>query len=363
MYPRNCWYVAAHAHEITDQLFARTILNQALIFWRTADGEIAVLEDRCPHRLVPLSTGKTVNGQVECGYHGLRFGADGACTHVPGQDALPSNALAKTFPVVDRHALIWIWLGAEELADRDLIPDMHWMDAPGWAATTGYLHFECDYRLINDNLLDLSHETYIHKHTIGNDAVADSPAVMNVIDKRVVRVHREMPDIEPPPFYALAQGHDERINRWQIAIYMAPGFNMTEVGFHPVGTDREADHLMMRPIHIITPETDHTSHYIWGVARDFRLDEEGFDEGIYGQIQQTFSEDREILALQDQRMQAEGMPKLPQVAVKVDSGPVQGRRLLEAMIKREADDPTYCARPVPLASDNMVTLPFAEAAE
>jgi len=363
MYPRNCWYVAAHAHEITDQLFARTILNQALIFWRTADGAIAVLEDRCPHRIVPLSTGKTVNGQVECGYHGLRFGADGACTYVPGQDTVPSNAQAKTFPVAERHALIWIWLGAAELADEDLIPDLHWMQHPRWVAATGYLHFQCDYRLVNDNLLDLSHETYIHKHTIGNDAVADSPAVVNVIDRRVVRVHREMPNIEPPPFFALAQGHDGPINRWQIAIYMAPGFNTTEVGFHAVGTDRQADSFIMRTIHLMTPETDHTAHYIWGLARNFRLDEEKLTEGIYEQTQHTFSEDRDILQLQDQRLQAEGFPKLPQVVVKVDSGPVQGRRLLDAMIKHEADDPTYCARPVPLASDDMVTLPFAEAAE
>lgn len=363
MYPKNCWYVAAHAHEITEALFARTFLNQAVILWRTEDGKIAALEDRCPHRLVPLSTGKTVNGLVECGYHGLRFRADGACAFVPGQDSVPSNAQVRTFPVAERHALIWIWMGAPELADEDLIPDLHWMDAPGWRATTGYLHFKCDYRLINDNLLDLSHETYIHKHTIGNDAVADSPVMMSVVDRKVVRVHREMPNIEPPPFFAMSQGHDGRINRWQIAIFMAPGFNMTEVGFHPVGTDRDADHLMMRPIHIITPETDHSSHYIWGVARDFRIDDDELDAGLYEAIMQTFGEDRELLEIQDKRLQAEGMPKLPQTVVKVDSGPVQGRRLLEAMIKREEDDPSYCAVPAPLATDDVVTQPFAQAAE
>lgn len=363
MFPKNCWYVAAHAHEITDALFARTFLNQAVILWRTSDGKINALEDRCPHRLVPLSTGRTVNGHVECGYHGLRYDGAGACTHVPGQDSIPSNVQVKTFPVAERHALIWIWMGAPELANEDLIPDLHWMDSPNWRAATGYLHFNADYRLVNDNLLDLSHETYIHKHTIGHDAVADSPVSVNVIDRRVVRVHREMPNIQPPPFFALAQGHDGPINRWQIAIYMAPGFNMTEVGFHAVGTDRTEAHLMMRPIHLITPETDHSSHYIWGLARNFRLDEDELTEGIYTATQHTFSEDRELLEIQDRRMQAEGMPKLPQMAVKVDSGPVQGRRLLEAMIKREADDPTYCAVPVPLANDDVVTQPFALAAE
>lgn len=363
MWPLNCWYVAAHAHEITDALFARTFLNQPVILWRGTDGAVAALEDRCPHRLVPLSTGKTVNGLVECGYHGLRFDAAGACAFVPGQDQAPQNANVKTFPVAERHALIWIWMGAADLADEDLIPDLHWMDAPGWKATTGYLHFNCDYRLVNDNLLDLSHETYIHKHSIGNDAVADSPVVAAVIGERVVRAHREMPDIEPPPFFALAQGHGGRINRWQIAIYMAPGFNMTEVGFHAVGTDRVADHFMMRPIHLITPETDHTAHYIWGLARNFRLDDDELDEKIYVSTDQTFSEDRALLEMQDRRLQEEGMPKLPQLAVKVDKGPVLGRRLLEAMIQREADDPRYCAVPAPLADDTQVTLPFASAAE
>ena len=363
MYPRNCWYVAAHAHEVTEALFARTFLDQEVVLWRMADGRIAALEDRCPHRLVPLSTGKTVDGLVECGYHGLRFDSQGACAFVPGQDRAPQGARVKTFPAAERHGLIWIWMGDADLADEDLIPDLHWMDSPGWRAATGYLHFKCDYRLINDNLLDLSHETYIHKHTIGNDAVADSPVVTSVVDDRVVRAHREMPDIEPPPFFALAQGHDGRINRWQIAIYMPPGINMTEVGFHPVGSDRAEDHLMMRPIHLITPETDHSAHYIWGVARNFRLDDDALTDGMYKATTQTFCEDRELLEIQDRRLQAENMPALPQLPVKVDKAPVLGRRLLEAMIQREADDPRYCAVPAILADDHEVTQPFSQAAE
>lgn len=363
MFPRNCWYVAAHAHEITDELFARTFLNQPVILWRTAEGKIAALEDRCPHRLVPLSMGRTVGGLVECGYHGLRFDSGGVCAFVPGQDNAPKGARVKTFPVAERHALAWIWMGEADLADEALIPDLHWMDSPGWSATTGYLHFKADYRLVNDNLLDLSHETYIHKHTIGSAAVADSPVVTDVIGDRVVRAHREMPDIEPPPFFALAQGHGGRINRWQIAIYMPPGFNMTEVGFHAVGTDRAENHLMMRPIHLITPETDHSSHYIWGLVRNFRLDDDKLNDGIYEATMQTFGEDRELLEAQDRRLQEEGQPKVPQLAVKVDKAPVQGRRLLDAMLKREADDPRYCAPPVPLADDDVVTEPFSVAAE
>ena len=179
----------------------------------------------------------------------------------------------------------------------------------------------------------------------------------------MVRAHREMPNIEPPPFFALSQGHDGRINRWQIAIYMAPGYNMTEVGFHPVDTDRAEDHLMMRPIHMITPETEHSSHYIWGVARNFRIDDDELSDGIYGAVSQTFGEDRELLESQDRRLQAENFPKIPQMAVKMDKAPVAGRRLLEAMIQREADDPLHCERPLPFADDDQVTLPYSQPAD
>ena len=321
------------------------------------------MEDRCAHRLVPLSTGRVVNDQVECGYHGLRFGADGACAFVPGQDSVPKNSRVKTFPVAERHALMWIWLGAADLADEDLIPDLHWMDAPGWKAVTGYHHFKCDYRLINDNLLDLSHETYIHKHTIGHESVADSGVVSNVLGGRIVRAHREMPNIDPPPFFQALQGHSGKINRWQIAIYMAPGINMTEAAFHSVGTDRETQAFITRPLHLITPETEHTAHYFWGLPRNFRLDDEELSKKIYAGVVQTFNEDCVLLELQDAALQAEGMPQIPQTAVKTDIAPVQGRRLLSDMIQREMDDPRFVLPPAPLANDATVTMPFAIAAE
>jgi len=205
IWPMNCRYVAGFASELpTGGMLARTFLGQPAVMWRGEDAQLAALEDRCPHRLVPLSTGRIVNGAVECGYHGLRFDAQGACVFVPGQDTAPIGKGARNFPLVERHTLLWIWMGPAGLADEALIPDLHWLDSPGWETVTGYHHFNCDYRLINDNLLDLSHETYIHKHTIGNRAVADAPVVSKVIDGRIVRAHREMPDIDPPPMFAMA---------------------------------------------------------------------------------------------------------------------------------------------------------------
>ena len=177
-----------------------------------------------------------------------------------------------------------------------------------------------------------------------------------------MRAHREMPDIDPPPLFAMLLGRDGRINRWQIAIYMAPGFNMTEAGFYPVGTDRTGA-FVHRPMHLITPETEHASHYFWGVARNFRLGQAEITAGMQKSVNQTFNEDQALLELQDQRMQQEGMPQIPQLAVNVDVAPVQGRRLLAAMINAEQDDPRATLAPAQLASDEGVTMPPAQAAE
>ena len=362
MWPMNCWYVAGFSNELDSGFVARTLVNQRVIIWRDGSGKAVALQDRCAHRLVPLSTGKIVDGQIECGYHGLRFNGTGACTFVPGQDTLPKSGGVKSFPIAERHALLWFWPGAAELADESLVPDLHWMECDGWDVASGYAHFNCDYRLINDNLLDLSHETYIHKHTIGNDSVADSPVVSKVIDGCIVRAHREMPNIDPPPFFSMLLGRDGKINRWQVAIYTPPGINMTEAGFYPVGTAR-SNAFVHRPMHLITPETENTSHYFWGVARNFRLNDPEVTANMQKSVAHTFSEDKALLELQHASLQAEGMPQIPQMAVNVDVAPVQGRRLLSAMIKREQDDPVAVHRSSPLAQDDGVTMPPAQAAE
>ena len=83
----NAWYVVAWPHEVVaDKLFARTVCNEALVLWRNADGSIAALEDRCCHREMPLAAGALEGGTIRCPYHGLRFGPDGRCVEIPGQD-------------------------------------------------------------------------------------------------------------------------------------------------------------------------------------------------------------------------------------------------------------------------------------
>ena len=141
MFLRNHWYVAASGSEIGRKPFRRIIMNEPVVFYRTEDGTPIALEDRCPHRRLPLSMGKLVENDVlQCHYHGLRFDRTGACVRVPGQDMIPPTARVKTYPVVERYKWLWIWMGDPALADPAKITDYHWLDDPDWGAKSDYLH-------------------------------------------------------------------------------------------------------------------------------------------------------------------------------------------------------------------------------
>ena len=95
---RNQWYTAATSAELGDKPLARTICNEPLVIFRSGNGNVAVLTDRCPHRKAPLSSGEVVGNDIQCGYHGIRFAPDGACTRVPGNAQIGRKFPGKKFP-------------------------------------------------------------------------------------------------------------------------------------------------------------------------------------------------------------------------------------------------------------------------
>src|SRR5688572_12384039 len=92
MFLRNYWYAAALASEVGRTLLARRILGEPLVLFRTESGQPAALADMCPHRQYPLSRGALTADGIRCGYHGLRFAADGRCLEIPGQASIPPRA-------------------------------------------------------------------------------------------------------------------------------------------------------------------------------------------------------------------------------------------------------------------------------
>src|SRR3546814_286058 len=90
-YPRNQWYVAAFSREVqSGSPLRRVLLDTPVLLYRTEAGQPVALYDRCPHRGAPLSNGKQIGDDIQCGYHGISYGRDGRCTHVPSQPGTPA---------------------------------------------------------------------------------------------------------------------------------------------------------------------------------------------------------------------------------------------------------------------------------
>lgn len=106
----------------------RIIADQPVVLWRDEAGRACAVRDMCPHRGVPFSAGRLVDDgrELECPYHGWRFGADGRCAAIPsmvdGQKADIERIRVRRYPVQERQGLIWIWV-PEGPADAPVLPE------------------------------------------------------------------------------------------------------------------------------------------------------------------------------------------------------------------------------------------------
>ena len=336
---RNGWYAAGWRHEVErDKPFARVLLGEPIVFYRRADGSPVALEDRCCHRSLPLSVGEIVGDNLQCGYHGLVFDPAGDCVEIPGQLKIPPGATVRSYPVVDKHNLIWIWMGDPARADAAAIPDLHWLDAPGWVAKPDYLHMKCDYRLIVENLLDTSHLTFVHKKTIGFSAIVDTPAKVERTDNAVI-VSRWMYDIPPAPSYQKLGFFDGNIDRCQISHWTAPGTVSVDATKWPAGRGgSEADRstaLEVFNLNTMTPETANTSHYFWSQAIGPNANgDPTINEQYHNQVLEAFLEDKVLLEIQQSRIDQYGRSE-SEIDINADKGGLQGRLILDGLIAAE----------------------------
>jgi len=338
MFMRNCWQVAAFGREVVaGQLFARTVCADPVVFYRARDGRVVALEDRCAHRYAPLSMGTLTGDTLRCMYHGLCYDTEGKCVQIPGQTHIPPKARVRAYPVLERYNFVWIWIGEAEKADPALVPDVHWMSDPSWVASEGYHHVRANYKLLNDNLLDLSHETYVHGKTIGHESVAETPIAIRM-EGNAVYVDKEMKSCNPPPFYQyLARvSATDRVDRWQHTVFQPPGYIVIDVGVQPLESIPGSNRVDGRVIDLITPESATSSHYFWAFARNFRLDEPAVTEFLRENVRRTFDEDKDMLEAQQRNIGDAETGQGFKVAIRADAGPTQGRRLLASMIEAES---------------------------
>ena len=338
---RNAWYCAAWADEVTREPLGRTLLNEKIVLFRREDGAPAALSDRCPHRFAPMHRGRLHGDVLACPYHGLQFGDDGTCRHNPHGPIIPPALRLRSYPVVDRHHAVWIWMGDPERADQKPIPDFSALDDPDLRVVKGLIPINGSYELVTDNLLDLSHTQYLHPILM----VPPDPETENVSSVRHDGdvIITEFNDINARPT-GLAdlmwESPPERLDAYAGIRWEAPANMMLRI--RQVSRDaRVTGESAFWQAELITPETETTCHYFWGSARDFRKEDEELSEIFAKVTEDVFTnEDGAMIAQVQANMGAEtDLMALKPVVLPTDSAAIMARRIVRKLIREEELEP------------------------
>ena len=340
---RNGWYCAGAAEEICERPFARRILGLPILFVRDDSGKVRALSDRCPHRFAPLHKGQRFGDHLECPYHGLRYDlTSGICVHNPhGDGRIPPSARVRQFPVEERGDAIWIWPGDPELADPSLILDLELFPAGRNGRVRGFMTMGVDYRLVLDNLLDLSHAPYIHGGTLAPPRAKREAET--TIEGNRISVSSVMRDVATPSsqalFFEAPRGDFRSTIEWNV-----PGTFRHRLSMTHCGSDPEVGGLS-RNAHLITPETETSTHYFWFHSRNRIPDDEAIDEHTRAIISKAFqTEDEPMIAACQEYMEGQEFFSLKPLFLATDRAGTRCRRIMERLIAEEQTRPSEAVR-------------------
>jgi vanillate O-demethylase monooxygenase subunit len=342
MFLRNWWYVAGWTHQIQPgEIVARTILGEPIILYRTASDNLAALEDRCCHRFAPLSRGRLEGDDIRCMYHGLKFAASGQCIEIPAQDSIPNGVKVRSYPVVEKDRWVWIWMGDAARADTALIPDAIGHTGSEYRIATGELRYDANYQLIHDNLLDLTHLSYVHENTLGRKSPTWGRAQPIVTQlERGVRVQRWLRDHPVAPYVPAPEG--ARRDQWASYDFVVPGVFLLTTSSFPVGT---SDRFPLGPVDLepewvsvtsqaVTPITDRSTIYYYSGGQ---LSRHADDMGVQQQVKGfgvAFLEDKAMIEAQQRIVDTTHGKSM--MTLTFDRSVAQFRRLMAGLIEAEA---------------------------
>lgn len=337
---RNVWQMAAWSEEVGTALLSRRIAGRKLVLFRRSDGAVAALDDRCPHRFAPLSMGERKGDTIACGYHGLEFDSGGRCVHNPFSDRIPAGASVRTYPVAERDGIVWVWQGDPAGVEDSTVPDFAFLaDGPTNRTVRGYTFLPADYRFGLDNLLDLSHIEYTHRGSFAGNGVIF--AGEHTVQVEGERVHSNwwMPDVAAPAHTMGEYDPTTRTDHWLDMRWDAPGSMYLQIGAVPCGGARE-EGCIVHQAHILTPETDGTTHYFWASTRSNAVDSTEMDTMLRELFARAFAEeDLPMIEACFRNIDGGDFWEQKPVFLGIDAGGPRARRIIEAKLARERGQP------------------------
>ena len=346
-YVRNAWYMAGWNRDFpAGKPTAALIIGEPLVFYRQADGRLVALEDRCPHRLAPLSMGQIEGDDIRCLYHGVKFSGAGICLEVPGSKATPRALCARAYPVVERQSAVFVWMGDADKVDHALLPPFIGYEDPDWQMLPGHMDYDVWYELIQDNLLDLSHIAWVHRNSFGggneetNRAWAEGQLRISSLPHGV-RVERWMPNARTRSIQEAAVGpYCDVLTAFD---YLLPGyFLLTSSTYRAgaaarAGSDRPTEEPIARTwtSQAVTPRADRKTTYFFCFGPWSRQPgAEHMKQAFFDLANLAFNEDRDILTAQQRIIDVD--PSRKMVFFDVDRAPTLYRRLVDKRLAAEA---------------------------
>jgi phenylpropionate dioxygenase-like ring-hydroxylating dioxygenase large terminal subunit len=210
------WFPVARIEDIGAAPVGAVLLDQKLVLYRAGE-DIVVADDLCPHRGVPLSLGVADGDGIRCAYHGLRFGAQGQCVHVPASpdNRIPTRLHLRTYKAQFAYGLVWTRLRAPAADDpahptAGSLPRMpHWDNAGFQQITCPPFDIAGFAGRQMEGFLDVAHFAWVHTATFGDPANSTVPSYMPArhdlgfsVDYRstVANYPTGVPNTAPPGF-------------------------------------------------------------------------------------------------------------------------------------------------------------------
>ncbi len=216
----RCWHPVAYGNEVApDAPFGTTLLNEAIVVWRTADGVPHAMQDLCIHRGTALSLGRIEDDCVVCPYHAWRYDAEGMCVRIPqkADASIPTKARVPAYRVVERYSLIWVALEDPVYP----LPELPELEDEAWKLVrTGPFDWQSDASRQVENFTDFGHFPWVHPGLLGDPERPVVPAHEVEIREHVLHysvVRPEAANSEDFPVFANEEVEKpERRSRYEL---------------------------------------------------------------------------------------------------------------------------------------------------
>jgi phenylpropionate dioxygenase-like ring-hydroxylating dioxygenase large terminal subunit len=335
-YPLDCWYVVATSDEVTHALTTRRALGTSLLLYRQRSGSVAVLEDRCAHRHLPLSLGQLVEDQVVCRYHGFAYDGSGTCVHVPSQENVPYGAAVRSFLVREEGPFVWVWLGNPARGRATVPPSVPWLVDDGWTTFDGKLSVAANYMLLHENALDRTHFAFVHADTSPSGYLEGPPPLQVEVTETSVSYARSFAAAPLASWQVAATGlsPDGRYVQHESGVFMSPALHVDHMQVVDVA-GRGYKTVFTRAF---TPLDRRTTAVFWCVSRDFAAGDPVADETLRRIHERTMAEDQPLIeaiqAVVDNDGEAAG------VSAAADVASVRAHQIVAGLLEEERPRPS-----------------------